>query len=94
MSVGHEILTPEEAADFLRLSRSTLYQRQDIPRHRLPRSRQIRYLRSELLAWLKGELIGKSVTIEPASPEFPEQAASAGIDIDNSHVYHRNTRYR
>jgi excisionase family DNA binding protein len=91
VSIEYEILTPNEAADFLRLSRSTVYQRLDIPRHRLPKSRQIRFIRSELLAWMKGEhkdvedFIGK-----------PDSSQSEMHEIDNgaSHVYHRNTRYR
>ena len=91
VSVGHEILTPDEAADFLRFSRSTIYQRRDIPRHRLPGSRQIRFIRSELLAWMKGEphCGGEGPTGESDSTQ-PETT----IDIASGRVYHRNTRYR
>jgi excisionase family DNA binding protein len=35
-----EIMTLAEAAAYLRLSKSTLYQRKDIPRHRIPGSRR------------------------------------------------------
>ena len=49
----YEIMTLAEAAIFLRFSESTLYQRRDIPRHRVPRSRELRFIKSELLAWLK-----------------------------------------
>ena len=92
MSVWHEILTPDEAADFLRLSRSTIYQRPDIPRHRLPGSRQIRFIRSELMAWMKGEHHGgvEGTTGESDSTQ-PEMAM---IDIVGGRVYHRNARYR
>jgi len=48
-----EIMTLAEAAAYLRLSKSTLYQRKDIPRHRIPGSREVRFLRDELLSWLK-----------------------------------------
>ena len=85
-------MTPNEAADFLRLSRSTLYQRPDIPRHRLPGSRQIRFIRSELLAWIKGEKQGGVVcATEESDSRQPEMAM---IDIDGQRVYHRDSRYR
>jgi len=91
-SVDHEILTPDEAANFLRLSRSTIYQRPDIPRHRLPGSRQIRFLRSELLSWMKGEPVG---TMEDTlGVSVPEPQETPMIDIPNGRVYHRNGRYR
>lgn len=93
-----EIMTLEEAAEFLRLSRSTLYQRPDIPRHRLPGSRQIRFLRSELLAWLKQERLGsldktaleRSQTTDRHAPE----SKSIVVDMSPQAVYHRNARYR
>ncbi len=85
-----EVMTPEEAAVFLRVSRSTIYQRQDIPRHRLPGSRQIRFLRSELLAWLKGEYTGRQETggmKDGRTPILPLAALPKA-------VYHRSARYR
>lgn len=94
MSVDHEILTPEEAAHFLRVSRSMIYQRPDIPRHRMPGSRQIRFLRSELLSWIKGEPIGKSVMEETVGISVLEPQESPVMDIANGRVYHRNGRYR
>lgn len=93
MSIEHEILTPEEAATFLRLSRSTIYQRADIPRHRMPGSRQIRFLRSELLSWIKGELMEKTVVDTEGTP-VPELQDTADMDIANGRVYHRSARYR
>jgi excisionase family DNA binding protein len=83
-------MTPEEAAVFLRMSRSTIYQRPDIPRHRLPGSRQIRFLRSELLAWIKGESLGQQ---EAGGTENDHKALLplAGMTTP---VYHRNPRYR
>lgn len=91
-------MTLEEAATFLRLSRSTLYQRPDIPRHRLPGSRQIRFLRSELLAWLKQGRLGsldktameRSQTTDLHAPE----SKSIVVDMSPLSVYHRNVRYR
>jgi excisionase family DNA binding protein len=87
-------MTPDEAADFLRLSRSTIYQRPDIPRHRLPGSRQIRFLRSELLSWVKGEPTGKSVMVEAMGVSVPEPQETKVVDIAGERVYHRLARYR
>jgi predicted DNA-binding transcriptional regulator AlpA len=88
-----EVMTLPEAADFLRFSRSTMHQRRDIPRHPVPGSRQIRYLRSELLAWLKGELTEKSVPEKFMSSEGPGQGETPLIDIATRPVYHRNGQY-
>lgn len=49
-----EVLTLAEAATYLRFSKSTMYQRKDIPRHRIPGSRGMRFFKAELTAWLKG----------------------------------------
>ena len=94
MSLEREILTPEEAADFLRLSVSTVYQRKDIPRHRLPSSRQIRFIRSELLSWLTGGLVTTAPVPPQARVEPQCVAVSRDVDIPNGRVYHRNARYR
>lgn len=86
-----EIMTLAEAAEFLRFSESTMYQRHDIPRHRVPGSTAIRYLRSELLGWLKGDYVAQPMT-ETALPV----EAQTQVIIDNSRkpLYHRNARYR
>ncbi len=89
-----EVMTLAEAADFLRFSRSTIYQRHDLPRHRLPGSRQIRFLRSELLAWMKGDPIGKSVMEKTERVSVSEPQEAQVVDIAREHIYHRNTRYR
>jgi hypothetical protein len=89
-------MTLKEAADFLRFSISTMHQRDDIPCHRVPRSREYRYFRSELLAWLKGEhrpvSVSESVSVvENRSIEQPVQPI---VDFSSKRVYHRNPRYR
>ena len=94
MSIEHEILTPDEAAIFLRVSRSTIYQRPDIPRHRMPGSRQVRFIRSELLSWLKGELVWKPVMNSTVERAGTAPQDTPGMDIANGRVYHRNGRYR
>jgi predicted DNA-binding transcriptional regulator AlpA len=90
-SEGLEVMTLEEAAQFLRFSRSTMYQRHDIPRHRVPGSTAIRYLRSELLSWLKGDYAARSPT-EGAEPVHAQ--SEVGMDIGHKPLYHRNARYR
>jgi len=94
VSLEREILTPEEAADFLRLSVSTVYQRKDIPRHRLPNSRQIRFVRSELLSWLTGGLMTTAPVPAQARVEPRCAVVPRDVDIPNGRVYHRNARYR
>lgn len=81
-----EIMTLAEAAAYLRLSKSTLYQRKDIPRHRIPGSREVRFLRDELLTWLKSG----DAAVASSSPEV----LILPLDRTAGAVYHRNPRYR
>jgi len=80
------LLTLEEAAAFLRLSKSTLYQRKDIPRYRLPGSRAIRFDEAELLAWAKS----RNGTLA----EVPSNGAVMTVDMGEPKVYHRSPIYR
>jgi excisionase family DNA binding protein len=81
-----EIMTLAEAAVYLRVSKSTLYQRKDIPRHRMPGSREVRFFKNELMAWLRnGEVSG----IETAT-----NASVFPLDSAHGPVYHRNPKYR
>jgi predicted DNA-binding transcriptional regulator AlpA len=92
-------LTLAETAQFLKMSRSSLYQRKDIPRYRRPGSRVMLFDQDELEAWLKqGRIDGRDEsTLEmPATTEL-HQAPEVGVgivDISSRHVYHRNARYR
>jgi excisionase family DNA binding protein len=88
----NEVMTLEEAAEFLRVSRSTLYQRTDIPRNRMPGSREFRYLRSELLAWLRGELTAPAKAEN--EQEATEQKPVLKLAMGSKPVYHRSARYR
>jgi excisionase family DNA binding protein len=81
-----EIMTLAEAAVYLRVSKSTLYQRKDIPRHRMPGSREVRFFKDELMAWLKHGEVSASETATDG-PVFP-------LDIAHGTVYHRNPKYR
>ncbi|WP_413933394.1 helix-turn-helix transcriptional regulator [Nitrospira sp. BLG_1] len=100
-------LNLQEAAQFLRMSRSSLYQRKDIPRYRRPGSRALLFDQDELEAWVKTgrvELVLSSgVAIDPqvASQAAGSSSVSTGVlsssdalDIRRSGVYHRNPRYR
>jgi predicted DNA-binding transcriptional regulator AlpA len=91
-----KLLTLAEAAQFFRMSRSSLYQRKDIPRYRPPGSRVILFDQDELEAWLKQGRVAVQDAPVPgrqATTESPE--AGAGIvDISAQRVYHRNARYR
>ncbi|MEK7764396.1 MAG: helix-turn-helix domain-containing protein [Nitrospirota bacterium] len=92
-------LTLAEAAQFLRMSRSSLYQRKDIPRYRRPGSRVMLFDQDELEAWLKQGRIGGSDEEAVTVSARQEQEVDAGnqngvIDIQAGRVYHRSTRYR
>jgi len=80
-----EVLTLAEAAWYLRLSKSTMYQRKDIPRHRLPGSRGVRFFKAELTEWVQGK---RSKT--HAHPRDSHSVA----ETHPGTVYHRNPRYR
>lgn len=92
-------LTLAEAAQYLRMSRSTLYQRKDIPRYRRPGSRVMLFDQDELEAWLKQgyiEGISKRLDRNLCGQEQQRQGESQApfMDIPARPVYHRNTRYR
>ena len=78
-------LTLQEAAQFLRMSRSSLYQRKDIPRYRRPGSNVYLFDQDELEAWLKQGRVG----VEPRA-----EADEKVVEISQKRVYHRSARYR
>ena len=80
-----EVLTLAEAATYLRVSKSTMYQRKDIPRHRIPGSRGVRFFKAELTAWLKGPF---------AKTDTMSHDSHSASDTSPRNVYHRNPRYR
>jgi predicted DNA-binding transcriptional regulator AlpA len=94
-----KLLILSEAAYFLRMSKSSLYQRKDIPQYRRPGSRVMLFDQDELEAWLKqGRIGGRSeATLEVQATTELHQAtevAAGLVDISQPHVYHRNARYR
>lgn len=92
-------LTLAEAAQFLRMSRSSLYQRKDIPRYRRPGSRVMLFDQDELEAWLQQGRIeangggGESLAHQDSHNSAPK-ACAGPVDISRSGVYHRSPRYR
>jgi excisionase family DNA binding protein len=80
------LLTIEEAATLLKVSKSLLYQRKDIPRYRLPGSRAIRFDEAELLAWAKSGRIGDAAVAS--------NGTFSTVDADGQKIYHRNSLYR
>jgi len=100
-------LTLHEAAQFLRMSRSSLYQRKDIPRYRRPGSRALLFDQDELEAWVRtGRIEPSPITGSAAIPLAPSTSsierpvalravpANDALDIPALAVYHRNSRYR
>lgn len=91
-------LTLAEAAHFLRMSRSSLYQRKDIPRYRRPGSRVMLFDQDELEAWLQQGRIEADVSRGDYSgqtdPNDASKACPDPVDISSPRVYHRSARYR
>ena len=87
--VSSPFLTLKEAAAFLRYSTSTLYQRQDIPRTKLPGSKDWRYEKQALLAWATSVAPQRLVPQpEPAKPAAENPQATRPVPR------RRNSRYR
>ena len=85
-------MTLAEAAEFLRVSRSSLYQRKDIPRYRQPGSRVLLFDQDELETWLKQ---GRIDCEDPNLIQTKEsKTRSSLVDVLPPPVYHRNARYR
>jgi len=82
-------MTLKEAAAFLRYSASNLYKRTDIPRHKLPGSKDWRYHREELLVWAKSAAPQR---LQP-KPE-PTQPSAAKSQEPRTVPRRRNSRYR
>lgn len=92
-------LTLAEAAQFLRMSRSSLYQRKDIPRYRRPGSRVMLFDQDELEVWLQqGRMEGvktSPIGIPAIADTVPITATGKNVvDISQDHVYHRSAQYR
>ena len=82
-------MTLKEAAAFLRYSPSTLYQRQDIPRTKLPGSKDWRYEKQALLAWVASAAPPR---LKP-QPE-PAQPSASNSPEPRTVPRRRSSRYR
>ena len=69
-------MTLKEAAAFLRLSPSSLYQRKDVPRFKLPGSRYWLYDSDTLTAWAQGRR--ESVWLDSLAPELHHRGLYRG----------------
>lgn len=81
------ILTIEEAAKFLRVTRRTLYRRPEIPRVRI--GHQLKFILEDLEAWVNSQREG----IIPASTEHLS-VKDAHVDETKPAHYHRNPIFR
>ncbi|MDP3092839.1 MAG: helix-turn-helix domain-containing protein [Nitrospira sp.] len=82
-------MTLKEAAAFLRYSPSTLYQRADIPRIKLPGSKDWRYEKQALLAWAASAVPQR---LEPQHE--PPQLAAENPQAPRPVLRRRSSRYR
>jgi excisionase family DNA binding protein len=94
-----KLLTLPEAATYLRMSRSRLYQRKDIPRYRRPGSRVVLFDQEELEAWLKRGRTSVQEAFASDNEQMRQQGFSGEtskevLAIEGKPVYHRNARYR
>ena len=83
MGEGMTLLTIEEAARFLRLTKRTLYQRADIPRVRY--GHRLMFVKEDLEKWIRMRSEGQEV-----SGDKHEVLSPAPVDAGSSNVYHRN----
>ena len=86
--------TLSEASKFLKMSRSNLYKRRDIPRFRLPKSRAILFDLDQLEMLLKQNQISGHGDPAMYDPHAPGERGTDIVDISSKPVYHRNARYR
>jgi excisionase family DNA binding protein len=94
-----KLLTLPEAARYLRMSRSSLYQRKDIPRYRRPGSRVVLFDQEELETWLKqgrpsvGDAFLRESQVK-RQQAYSGETSKGVLAIGADTVYHRNARYR
>jgi len=76
------LLTIEEAAKFLRLTKRTLYLRRDIPRVRY--GHKVMFIKEDLEDWVRGHR--ESPILKTGGRETGDRA----VDLARPTVYHRN----
>lgn len=80
------ILTIDEAAQFLRVTKRTLYRHPDIPRIRI--GHQLRFVREELEEWIASQQVRECFVKDPVL--IVEQR----VDECRQAPYHRNPIFR
>lgn len=76
------LLTITEAAEFLRLTKRTLYHRSDIPRVRY--GHRVMFVKEDLERWIRSCAEGTKVNI------LEQPVTHVAVDLAPSSVYHRN----
>jgi predicted DNA-binding transcriptional regulator AlpA len=90
-------LTIKEAAAFLKVSTSWLYQNKDVPRYRIP---GLRFEEAELAAWVKSRQASwrdGDDDRQGGSQELEQEnhtSDAAPLKTSQKQVYHRNPRWR
>lgn len=80
-------LTLPEAAIYLRVSKSWLYQnKHNLPHHRMPGTRAIRFFQEELEQWMRGS------HNRPREPDETTPVENAPLEFYRPTVYHRKPR--
>lgn len=81
------ILTIDEAAKFLRVTRRTLYRHPEIPRVRI--GHQLKFILEDLEAWVSGQREGAiHLGVQPLSRK------ETRVDEPQPALYHRNPIFR
>ena len=80
------ILTIDEAAHFLRVTKRTLYRRLEIPRVRI--GHQIKFVQEDLEAWIVSHREG------PFLVKLQEENTTQQVDEHRPEPYHRNPVFR
>jgi excisionase family DNA binding protein len=75
------ILTIDEAATWLRITKRTLYRLRQVPRVRI--GHRVMYLKEDLEAWVRAQREG----------EAPQDVIVPAVDHPKSTVYHRNALF-
>jgi hypothetical protein len=85
------LMTLKEAAAFLRMSMSSLYQNKQIPRYRLPGTRRWLYDKDELLAYIKGYSQASASELSTGRPYANPELFLA---VSKRPAYRRDPKYK
>lgn len=88
------ILTIDEAAQFLRVTKRTLYRRPEIPRVRI--GHRLMFVREDIEAWVlsQRQVVGASTEGLPSMPISTIGQQSGQVDEARTTPYHRNPVFR